>query len=252
MTNDYTDQINIEPADLNKIPSEPIPASTVLLLRDGNCTVEVFMLKRAATSNFGNAWVFPGGKVDIEEDMISKFSNQPVFSKKKIGDIEVSYLLAAIRECFEECGVLIANRNSGELFTPQDEKENKMLKKYQFQINNNEISFFNILNNLNLYPAINNLKYLSHWTTPTTEKKRYSTKFYLAALPNKQDAVHDGFEGVESSWISPEKALNLYKSGKFPIILPTIKSLEAISMYKSTNELLSKAINSNISQGLNW
>ena len=247
MTSNYIDQINIEPADLNKVPSEPIPASTVLLLRDGNNTVEVFMIKRAAASNFGNAWVFPGGKVDTE-DMISKFSNQPVLFEKGIGDIEISYLLAAIRECFEECGVLIANRNSGEIFIPQDEKEKKMLKKYQLQINNNEISFYNILNNLNLYPAINNLKYLSHWTTPTTEKKRYSTKFYLTALPNKQHAVHDGFEGVESLWISAKKALSLYQSGRFPIILPTIKSLEAISMYKSTNELLSKAINSNSSQ----
>ena len=246
MTSNYTDQINIEPADLNKIPSEPIPASTVLLLRDGKNTVEVFMLKRSAASNFGNAWVFPGGKLD-SEDLMDKFSNQTVPNEKEIGDIEVSYLLAAIRECFEECGVLIANRNSGEVFIPQDEKEIKILKKYQFQINNNEISFYNILNNLNLYPAINNLTYLSHWTTPTTEKKRYSTKFYLASLPSKQDAVHDGFEGVDSLWISPEKALSLYKSGKFPIILPTIKSLEAIRLYKSTNELLSKFINSNAS-----
>ena len=230
------DQINTDPADLNKAPSELIPASTVLLLRDGNNTVEVFMLKRAAASNFGNAWVFPGGKVDTE-DMISKFSNQPVLFEKGIGDIEISYLLAAIRECFEECGVLIANRNSGEIFIPQDEKENKMLKKYQLQINNNEISFHNILNNL---------KYLSHWTTPTTEKKRYSTKFYLSALPIKQHAVHDGFEGVESAWISPKKALSLYKSGRFPIILPTIKSLESISICKSTNELLSKTINSKV------
>ena len=246
MISNYIDQINIEPADLNKVPTEPIAASTVLLLRDGKNTVEVFMLKRAAASTFGNAWVFPGGKVDLE-DVLSKFSNQPVFNEKKADDIEVRYLLAAIRECFEESGVLIANRNSGEPFIPQDEKENKILKNYQLQINNNEISFYNILNNLNLYPAINNLTFLSHWTTPTTEKKRYSTKFYLTSLPNNQDAVHDGFEGVESFWIAPKKALSLYKSGEFPIILPTIKSLEAISMYKSTNELLSKAINSNIS-----
>ena len=86
------------------------------------------MLKRSAASNFGNAWVFPGGKLD-SEDIMGKFSNQPVSTKKEIGDIEVSYLLAAIRECFEECGVLIANRNSGEVFIPQDEKENKIHKK---------------------------------------------------------------------------------------------------------------------------
>ena len=245
MTNNYIDQINIESADLNKTPSEPIPAATVLLLRDASNTVEVFMLKRAAASNFGNAWVFPGGKVD-SVDLINKFSHKPKLDNNESNNIESSYLLAAIRECFEECGVLIAKRNSGEMFSPQDQKEDKLLKKYQFQINNNEISFYDILNNLNLFPAINNLIYLSHWTTPTTEKKRYSTKFFLSLLPKKQDAVHDGFEGVESLWIAPEDALNLYKSGKFPIILPTIKSLEAISKYKSTYELLNEIISKSI------
>ena len=245
MTNDYIDKINIESADLNKTPSKPIPAATVLLLRDTVNAIEVFMLKRVAASNFGNAWVFPGGKVD-PGDVISNFSIKSELDDKEISNNETRYLLAAIRECFEECGVLIAKRNSGELFSPQAYRENKILKKYQFQINNNEISFYDMLSNLNLYPAINNLIYLSHWTTPTTEKKRYSTKFFLSLLPGKQDAVHDGFESVESLWITPEKALTLYKSNKFPIILPTIKSLEAISKYKSTNELLNKVINSNI------
>ena len=83
MTSNYTDQINIEPADLNKIPSEPIPASTVLLLRDGKNTVEVFMLKRSAASNFGNAWVFPGGKLD-SEDIMENFLINLYPPKKKL------------------------------------------------------------------------------------------------------------------------------------------------------------------------
>lgn len=245
MTNNYIDQINIQTADSKKAPSTPIPAATVLLLKDISDTIEVFMLKRAAASNFGNAWVFPGGKVD-PEDINTKFSDKLNLDEKITSSEDIGYFFAAIRECFEECGVLLAKRSSGELFFPTDQNEHDDLKKYQAQINNGEINFFDILTQLNLYPDINNLKFLSHWTTPLTEKKRYSTKFFLSRLPNTQQAVHDGFEGVESLWITPQKALNLYNNGKFPIILPTIKSLEELSKYASTSELLDNTSNSNL------
>jgi len=245
MTNNYIDQINIQTADSKKTPSTPIPAATTLLLKDTLDTIEVFMLKRAAASNFGNAWVFPGGKVD-PEDINTKFSDKLNLNEKITNSEDISYFFAAIRECFEESGVLLAKRSSGELFIPTDQKELDDLKKYQAQINNGEINFFDILIQLNLYPDIDNLKFLSHWTTPLTEKKRYSTKFFLSRLPNNQQAVHDGFEGVESLWITPKKALSLYNNGKFPIILPTIKSLEELSKYASTSELLDNTSNSNL------
>ena len=245
MTNNYIDQINIQTADIKKAPSTPIPAATVLLLKDTSDTFEVFMLKRAAASNFGNAWVFPGGKVD-PEDINTKFSDKLNLDERITSSEDIGYFFAAIRECFEESGVLLAKRSSGELFFPTDQKEHDDLKKYQAQINNGEINFFDILIQLNLYPDINNLKFLSHWTTPLTEKKRYSTKFFLSRLPNNQQAVHDGFEGVESLWITSQKALNLYNNGKFPIILPTIKSLEELSKYASTSELLDNTSNSNL------
>ena len=93
MSEQYIDEINIALADSSNLSLKPKPASTVLLIRDSRDSIEVFMIKRAAATNFGNAWVFPGGKVDIEDIHWSK---------------ENSHLLAAIRECFEESGVLIA------------------------------------------------------------------------------------------------------------------------------------------------
>ncbi|MDC3144488.1 NUDIX hydrolase, partial [Pelagibacteraceae bacterium] len=103
MSEHYINEINITSADPNELQLKPKPASTVLLIRDSNESIEVFMIKRAAATNFGNAWVFPGGKVDAEDIQRSK---------------ENSYLLAAIRECFEESGVLIAHNNSGMLYSP--------------------------------------------------------------------------------------------------------------------------------------
>jgi 8-oxo-dGTP pyrophosphatase MutT (NUDIX family) len=225
MSEQYINEINITLADPNDLPLKPKPASTVLLIRDSQDSIEVFMIKRAATTNFGNAWVFPGGKVDAEDILQSK---------------ENSYLLAAIRECFEESGVLIAQNNSGMLYSPDNQGELDLLKKHQKKINDRKLNFHNFLEELHLKPAFNKLNFFSHWVTPKTEKKRYSTKFFLAQFPINQLALHDGYEGVESVWIAPKDALRLYSEGKFPIILPTIKSLEELKNFNCSKDLMEK------------
>ena len=225
MNEHYIDEINITSADSNDLPLKPKLASTVLLIRDSQDSIEVFMIKRAAATNFGNAWVFPGGKVDAEDIQWSK---------------ENSYLLAAIRECFEESGVLIAQNNSGILYSPDNQEELDSLKKYQKKINDRKLNFRNFLEELKLKPAFNKLNFFSHWVTPKTEKKRYSTKFFLAQFPINQLALHDGYEGVESVWIAPKDALRLYSEGKFPIILPTIKSLEELKNFNCCKDLMEK------------
>ena len=225
MSEQYIDEINITLADPNDLPLKPKPASTVLLIRDSQDSIEVFMIKRAATTNFGNAWVFPGGKVDAEDIQQSK---------------QNSYLLAAIRECFEESGVLIAQNNSGMLYSPDNQGELDLLKKHQKKINDRKLNFHNFLKELHLKPAFNKLNFFSHWVTPKTEKKRYSTKFFLAQFPINQLALHDGYEGVESVWIAPKEALRLYSQGKFPIILPTIKSLEELKNFNCSKDLMEK------------
>ena len=225
MSEHYIDEINITSAAPNDLPLKPKPASTVLLIRDSQESIEVFMIKRAASTNFGNAWVFPGGKVDVEDIQRSK---------------ENSYLLAAIRECFEESGVLIAQNKSGILYSPDNQGDLDLLKEYQKKINDRKLNFHNFLEELHLKPAYNKLNFFSHWVTPKTEKKRYSTKFFLAQFPVNQFALHDGYEGVESVWITPKKALSLYSEGKFPIILPTIKSLEELKNFNCSKDLMEK------------
>ena len=225
MSEHYIDEINITSAGPNDLSLKPKPASTILLIRDSQESIEVFMIKRAAATNFGNAWVFPGGKVDEEDIKRSK---------------ENSYLLAAIRECFEESGVLIAQNNLGILYSPDNQRELDLLKKYQKRINDHKLNFHNFLEELDLKPATNKLNFFSHWVTPKSEKERYSTKFFLAQFPTNQLALHDGYEGVESVWIDPKEALRLYNEGKFPIILPTIKSLEELKNFNRSKDLMEK------------
>ena len=97
--------------------------------------------------------------------------------------------------------------------------------------------FLELIDKFDLTLSTNEIAYISHWITPKIEKRRYSTRFFIARCPN-QLATHDGLEGVESRWLEPKVALDLYKSGEFPMIMPTIKNLELIKDFQSTKTLL--------------
>ena len=116
------ESVNIQKADPNAPASEPKPAATVLLVRAPLEAVEVFMIKRNAKTNFGGAWVFPGGKldpVDSEVEINSFCSGLTDEMASQILGLEeggLNYWIACIRECFEECGVLLAYRENGDFF----------------------------------------------------------------------------------------------------------------------------------------
>ena len=97
--------------------------------------------------------------------------------------------------------------------------------------------FLELIDKFDLTLSTNEIAYISHWITPKIEKRRYSTRFFIARCPN-QLATHDGLEGVESRWLNPKVALDLYKSGEFPMIMPTIKNLELIKDFQDTQTLL--------------
>lgn len=240
--------VNIQKAELGAEPSEPKPAATVLLVRAPSDEIEVFMIKRNAKTNFGGAWVFPGGKLDpVDEEIeINSFcAGLTDEMASQIIDVEsggLNYWIACIRECFEECGVLLAYRENGDLFGASDDAEMKILAAFRDKLNRGEPVLLELCKELNLKLAVDRLAYVSHWITPKMEMKRYSTRFFIALAPSDQKAIHDGSEGVESTWITPENAIKGGEEGKFPIILPTIRNLEAIVGFTSTNELLENKV----------
>jgi 8-oxo-dGTP pyrophosphatase MutT (NUDIX family) len=238
------ESVNIQKADPNAPASEPKPAATVLLVRAPLEAVEVFMIKRNAKTNFGGAWVFPGGKldpVDSEVEINSFCSGLTDEMASQILGLEeggLNYWIACIRECFEECGVLLAYRENGDFFGASDDDEMDVLNAYQDRLNKGEPVLLELCKKLNIKLAVDRLAYVSHWVTPKMEMRRYSTRFFIAIAPEDQDAIHDGSEGVESIWISPEEALKKGDEGDFPIILPTIKNLESIVGFTDTHSLL--------------
>ena len=236
---------NTQMADPNAEPTIPQPAATVLLVRDSKEEgVEVFLVERASKANFGGAFVFPGGKVDPEDGLDDMEIITTGASDKELSNIlgedkgGLAYWVACIRECFEEAGILIAYREDGSPFDPHDCEERERFVDYRNRLNAGEAVLENMCEEENLTLATDRLAYLAHWITPKIEKRRYTTRFFVAISPAGQEGFHDGSESVNSLWIKPEDALQQQKEGKLLLIMPTIKNLESICGYSNVEELL--------------
>ena len=243
--NERLKQVNHQFADPNEAPAEPKPAATVLLVRDIQGEgLEVFLIERAAKTNFGGAYVFPGGKVDLEDssgrlsDMCQGVSDENASAALGIDKGGLAYWVAVIRECFEEAGILLAYRKDGSNFDPEDEAENERFIDFRNRLNDGEPVLAEMCKGEELFLATDRLAYLAHWITPKVEKRRYDTRFFIAQAPEGQEAIHDGSESVNSIWIKPEDALKQFEEGNLLMIMPTIKNLESICGYNNTKELL--------------
>ena len=250
--NEQMKGINHQLADPNEPSEEPKPAATVLLVRDGDSDgIEVFLIERASKTNFGGAFVFPGGKVDLEDgsESIERICEGPTDGEASItlGTSKggLAYWVACIRECYEEAGILLAYRKDEELFSPKNSSEKDLFIDYRRRLNEGESVLEEMSLKENILLATNRLAYLSHWITPKIEKRRYTTRFFVAQAPEGQEALHDGTESVNSLWIKPEEAIQQQKEGKLLMIMPTIKNLEEICGYNNTKTLLEDKISKN-------
>ncbi|MSO90102.1 MAG: NUDIX hydrolase [Acetobacteraceae bacterium] len=204
----------------------PRPAATVLLLRDGPGGLEVFMVVRHDAIAFaGGALVFPGGRVD---DADHEFSS--------IGAFHV----AAIRETFEECGVLLARPHGGANLVPAD-RAFAIEAKWRATLCAAEIDFATILAAEKLSLAADLLIPFAHWITPRTQRKRFDTHFFMTQAPSDQLAAHDGSESVDSLWITPTAALAGQATGEYKLVFPTFLNLKKLSRYPSAVTALAAA-----------
>ncbi len=226
-------------------PVTPRPAATVMLVRDGPSGVEVFLMERSAHGMFGGLHVFPGGKVD-DADHARRWGalarGPDDIAASAILGLEsggLSYWVACIRECFEEAGVLLALGSDSEILRLQSTAMRERYASWRERLNANEDGVLEAMCKKDgLRLATDQLAYVSHWITPSDQPKRFNTRFFVARAPGRQEALHDGHETVESTWIRPKDALERFAAGEFNLISPTFKNLEAIAGYGSTAELL--------------
>jgi 8-oxo-dGTP pyrophosphatase MutT (NUDIX family) len=205
----------------------PVPAATILMLRDGkdgNKGLEVFMVVRHHQIDFASgALVFPGGKIDAGDALV----RDRCAGATDVDDTALALMVGAIREAFEECGILLArSRGHTALITGQ---RLAALDHYRSELNSGDISIGDFLDREDLVLACDALQRYAHWITPAMMPKRFDTHFYLAHAPADHLAVHDGEESVDSVWISPTDALLGAASGKYTIIFPTRLNVEMLA-----------------------
>ena len=223
----------------------PRPAATVAIVRDGdeNRGIEVLLCRRAERGDHNSgAWVFPGGLVDRADraahGVCAGLDDMQASAALGLPEGGLDYYIAALRESFEEAGLLIAvdaNDRTVEL----DEAEERRLATWREPLNRGERSIGEFCAHAGVRLAVDRLVYLSHWLTPIGRAKRFDTRFFIAAAPPAQAGTHDGSEMVEQQWLRPADAIA--RSENLKLMNPTRHTLAIIQRHATVAELLAWA-----------
>ena len=223
----------------------PRQASTVLLLRDSKARVdgnsrneiEVFMMVRHHQIEFNSgALVFPGGSVDKNDREIA--ATPALYSGGEGLDADaLGFRIAAIRETFEESGILLA-RPKGSQALIDAKRASEIANAHRAELNEGKVTFLKVLTDNGLVLALEALMPYAHWITPEGMPKRFDTWFFLAAAPPDQLGAHDGKESTDSIWVSTREALEGGENGRFKLPFPTTRNLIRLGKQASVADAL--------------
>jgi 8-oxo-dGTP pyrophosphatase MutT (NUDIX family) len=234
-------------------PVPPRASSTVMLLRDGRDGLEVFVLRRAATMAFAaQMHAFPGGGVDARDgDLDVPWAGPgPEEWATALGSTRTEareLVCAAVRELFEECGVLLAGPDEhtvvADLSDPSWEQDRQGLL-------NRTMALSQMLARRQLVLRTDLLRVWAHWTTPVFEPRRYDTRFFVAALPEGQRARDVGGEADRAGWVSARHAVQRFHAGELAMLPPTILTLEELAAVPDVARALTT--DRDISRAMPW
>jgi 8-oxo-dGTP pyrophosphatase MutT (NUDIX family) len=219
--------------------SKPIKdAATVVLLREAASGLETFMLCRHQQSGFmGGAHVFPGGKVD-PSDMDARWSDRAGLPLEQLAArldetdprLALGLVVAAVRETFEEAGVLMARARAGaDLVAARAELHRGA-------------SFLELADSLGIEIDATALSPYARWVTPKMESSRFDTRFFIAVLPEGQDASHDGNETTSAAWLRPAEALEQMRRGEIKLAPPTVRTLQWLAGFDDAASVIADAL----------
>jgi 8-oxo-dGTP pyrophosphatase MutT (NUDIX family) len=226
----------------------PKKAATVILLRNiepGG--FDVFLLKRHTKSSFmGGNYVYPGGRVDRNDGSSEIYSlckginfeeAQKILGETFSPEESFGHWVAAIRELFEEAGVLLAYDQKGNLFQVRNREEREKFLHYRKLLQECKTNISEIAQKEDLLFALDQLHYYAHWITPVARSERFDTRFFIALYPLGQEASHDQRETTAGIWITPKKALEENLKGDVILSPPTLKTLEDLSRFESIEDI---------------
>jgi recombination protein RecT len=207
-------------------PATPRPAATVLLLRDGAQGLEVLMTRRSMTASFApGAYVFPGGGIEASDAAPETFAQAR--RRPTQDDTRVTQAVAAIRESFEELGILLARHGDGRYATSADVAALDRHASLVAQCAARGLTL-----------AADEVFVLAHWITDRDLPRRFDVPFLVARVPDGQEPVADEKEQFEPVWVRPGDALDRHRAGQFFIIFPTIRTLERLRPFERAEDVL--------------
>ena len=220
-----------------------------MLIRDVADGFEVFMLQRTYGAAFaGGRYVFPGGKVDATDgakalepfcDGLNDFVASAILQIPSSG---LAYWVAAIRECFEEAGVLLArDTKTNRTVAFGDDATQDRFARARRSVHDSSLNMIELCQRESLRLVTGSIHYVSHWITPVGETRRFDTRFFVAAAPESQEPLHDSQETIASLWVKPQAALDRLARGELAMFPPTSENLKFLASYSTTAEVLAAA-----------
>lgn len=227
---------------MTQVPLTPRPAATLVLVRDSRNGMEVLMVQRSHRAAFiPGGYVFPGGAVDPEDsdpaflDCIGGMDDARASSILNLERGGLAFWIAALRECFEEAGLLLAYDGNGKLV---GNDSSAAIERVRAEIANGNGNFIALCRNFGLQLALDRMNYFAHWTTQLKAPRRFTTRFFATVAPGGQTVSHDQTETIHHLWINPSEALERHRSGQMPMAFATSKTLEMLSMFNEADAFI--------------
>ena len=223
-------------------------AATVVLVRDRPGGFEAFMLQRNLRSVFvAGMHVFPGGAVDPSdrdpamEPWCKGRTDAHASAELGLPAGGLAFWVAAIREAFEEAGILLAYTPQGELVRFDDPLVINRFDDHRNAIDHGRRAMIEMCRREELVLAVDAMHYIAHWITPVGPPRRYDTRFFVARAPEAQRPLHDDRETIAHCWMRPLDALMAHRRGELEMIRPTLHTLETLSHHADVDSLLAAA-----------
>jgi 8-oxo-dGTP pyrophosphatase MutT (NUDIX family) len=227
------------------------PASTIVVIRDQNAVLEILMLRRSsAVAAASGAHVFPGGGVDAvdvdiaERGLVTGLDDGTAARRLNLDSGAMPYYCAALRELFEEAGLLLAIESDGRPLSV----ENRRLVAWRSDLATGRVTWSELLEREGLRLAVGEMQYLAHWVTPERRLRRFDTRFFVAAAPANQEALPDDSEIVEHVWTTVSAALERQDTGDWSMLVPTVRTLQLLAPQHSVHQVLERAATSTVAR----
>ena len=220
------------------------PAATVMLV-DDRPDLKVLMMRRDANTVFaGGMWVFPGGSVDSSDDhddyqaICEHRTDAEASQLLGLQSGGLAYYITAIRECFEEAGVLLARfKGAEQAVSLTDAMHTRKFEDYRDHVNDRKLDFLDFVQAENLIMDAGEMHYIAHWITPPGPPRRFDARFFIARMPRDQEPIHDNRETVHAEWFSPDEILQKFASNEMVLMTPTLRMIRSLSLFNTTDEV---------------